>query len=365
MNAPYPAQPTRWIKPLLLLGACTALLLLAMFVMVQFQLFRPADATATWVPIATDTQVNFVPGDSQRLYRFDAHPLETTRLKLDSQTPGFAFVAEVRNSTGDTIAAFNGALENIDIELVPGSGLYQLAVASADATRSGTVLLSVADTTVTPVRTTVSYMPMSAPACSVINSSDADVLVRSAPGDSFTILGTLARSTTLPALGSTDDGWIAVNTAERQGWLRSEVASLNGDCASLPRLLNPTIPNAPADTEVYAMEIDRDGEGSFREVISAPQGDTTDLIWVNIVNLYTTPPSNYREFTLTLNCTGTALDSVRWGSAYSPTLGCGQSLTVPFMIGSSQQPFLVRLPEGSRQSYAAYTLTVTQGGSVG
>jgi hypothetical protein len=193
----------------------------------------------------------------------------------------------------------------------------------------------------------------------------ADVLVRSAPSDTFAMLGTLAPATTLPALGRTDDGWFAVNFAERQGWMRADVAAPQGDCGGLPAILNPTIPAAPADVAAYAIEIDRDGEGSFREVISYPQGDTNDLVWISIINLHTQPPNNYREFTLTLNCEGSGLEAVRWGLAYSPNMTCGQSVVMPFINGSSQQPFSVNLPQGSRQSFVQFTLDVTPAGSVG
>ena len=365
MNAPYTASSNPWIKPLLLIGLLVALIMAALLI-VQFQIFQPADGTrATWVPNAADTHVSFMPGDSERLYRFNANPTDVTLLKLNSETPGFTFAAEVRNSKGDTVAAFGGALENVQIELAPAEGLYQLAVAPADVTRSGTVMLSVGETQVTAVSTNVAYLPVIAPRCSVVNPNAADILVRSAPSDTFTVLGTLPQSTSLPALGHTDDGWIAANYREQQGWLRAEVTALNGDCTILPLILNPTIPIAPSDTQVYVLEVDRDGEGTFREVISAPQGDTNDLIWISVINLYTEPPNNFREFTLTLNCEGAALAGVRWGSAYSPTLSCGQSLNAPFMHGASQQPFMVLLPDGSRQSYARYTLSITPAGGVG
>jgi hypothetical protein len=365
MTAPYAALPNRWIKPLLLLSALAALAVIALLI-VQFRVFQPADGTrATWVPNAADTHVSFMPGDSERFYRFNADPADRTLLKLNSETPGFAFAAEVRNNAGDMVAAFGAVLEQVQIELAPAEGLYQVAVAPADATRSGTVTLSVGDTQATAVRTNVAYVPVIAPRCSVVNPNAADVLVRSAPADTFAMLGTLSTSTALPALGRTDDGWVAVNYAERQGWLRGEVTALSGDCTTLPLLLNPTIPSAPEDSAVYSLEVDRDGEGSFHEVISGPQGDRSDLIWISVVNLYTEPPNNFREFTLTLNCEGSALDAVRWGSAYSPSLVCGQSVNAPFMHDASQQPFVVLLPEGSRQSYAQYTLSVTPAGGVG
>lgn len=365
MNASYPAQPVKWLKPLVLLTSLIVLVALALLI-VELGLFRPADNTqATLLPNSTDTRMNFAPGEAQRLYRFNAHPTDFTVLKLDSETPGFTFAAEVQNDAGDTVARFNGEMEDILIELPPDEGLYQVAVASTNPERYGTVALSVGDGQVMALNASAAYTPLFAPPCSAVNTTTADMLVRSAPSETFGILGTLSSATTLPALGRTDNGWVAVNFAERQGWLRTDVTSLQGDCAALPIILNPTIPSAPGDLAVYAIEIDRDGEGAFREVISSPQGDTNDLLWISIINLHTEPPNNYREFTLTLNCEGSGLDAVRWGLAYNPNMVCGQSVVMPFINGASQQPFSVLLPQGSRQSYVHYTLAITPAGSVG
>lgn len=365
MNVTYPTQPIKWIKPVLVLTMLVVLVAIALLI-IELGLFQPANNTqATLLPTFTNTRVSFTPGEAQRLYRFNAHPTAFTLLKLDSETPGFAFAAEVRNNAGDTVARFNGAMEDVLIELPPDDGQYQVAVASASPERFGTMTLSVGDAQVTEVNTAAAYTPLFAPPCSIVNTTTADVLVRSAPSETFAMLGTLSPATTMPALGRTDDGWFAVNFGERQGWLRTNVTAAQGECAALPAILNPTIPSAPGDVAAYALEIDRDGEGSFREVISSPQGDTNDLIWISVINLHTEPPNNYREFTLTLNCEGSGLEAVRWGLAYNPNMTCGQSVVMPFINGSSQQPFSVTLPQGSRQSYVRFTLGVTPAGSVG
>ena len=365
MNAPYPTQPAHGFK-LVLLFVVFALFIIIALLIVQLDLFQPADSTsATGVPRALDTRISLRPGDSQRLYRFHAQRDDVTLLKLDSETEGFAFAAEVRNTAGSTIALLNGALGSVEIELAPSEGEYEVAVASADPERTGTMRLSLDGGAVTPTEVSAAYTPLVAPRCSALNRTDADLLVRSAPTDAFAILGTLSPSATLPALGRTDSGWISVNYAERQGWLRADMTILQGECVALPRVLDPTIPSAPADVQVYGLEVDRDGDGMFRDMISTPEGDTSDLIWISVVNLHTQAPHNYREFTLSLNCEGAGLEAVRWGSAYNPTLSCGQSVVVPFIHGASQQPFAVMLPEGSRQSYVQYTLFVTPGGSVG
>ncbi len=197
-----------------------------------------------------------------------------------------------------------------------------------------------------------------APPCQ-LTSNEAHALVRSAPSQEYTILGTLSPDRYLPVLGRTDDGWYAVNFAEHQGWLSAERASLVGDCVHLPRLLNPVIPAAPPDPDVYLIEIDRDSSGQMRDAISTPQGDSSDLVWVRAVNLDTKAPNNYREYTLTLNCTGAGVENLRWGAPLYPNLTCGDSVTLPFLNLLNQQPISVVIAPGSTQSYIEYMLTVT------
>lgn len=205
--------------------------------------------------------------------------------------------------------------------------------------------------------------PKLAPQCLVGSAVPGDLLVRSYPGAEFAELGTLVAE--LTALGLTDDGWVTVNYGERRGWLRAENLRFSGVCAALPRVRNPLIPVAAPDAEVFALQVDRDGDGSFRNTISTPEGDALDILWVVIINLYTQPPNNLREFTLTLDCDGAQPDAVRWGWAYeTPTLTCGDALTLPFTLDNPQQPFSITYAPNSPQSYINYVLRVS-GGAAG
>lgn len=205
--------------------------------------------------------------------------------------------------------------------------------------------------------------PKSAPQCSIASAVPGDVYVRSYPGAQFAELGILNGDMT--ALGVTDDGWVTVGYGERRGWLRAENLRFNGACESLPDVRNPLIPTAPLDDQAFAVQIDRDGEGTFSNTISTPEGDSSDVLWVVIINLYSAPPNNLREFTLTMQCDGAQADSLRWGWAYrAPTLRCGDSLTIPFTINASQQPFHITVAPDSPQSYIPYRLAIT-GGAAG
>jgi hypothetical protein len=232
-------------------------------------------------------------------------------------------------------------------------------VSAADPLKAGTVALDLGSAVIAPQ--TLDGTAYRAADCHVTNAVGVDALVRSAPAAQYTILGFLPANGSLPVIGRTDNNWYTVNFAERQGWITGGVVALAGDCGSLPLVRNPTIPNAPADTQAYLLQVDRDASGSFHEKISAPDGDSSDLIWVRIINLDSHPPNNYREFALTLDCTGTGVDAVRWGSAYAPNLTCGGSIVLPFLNGNSQQPIVVLLPPGSHQSYVEYTLSALPG----
>ncbi len=225
---------------------------------------------------------------------------------------------------------------------------------------SATALTSV---TATPTPAPLIDAPKIAPQCTVGSAVTGDLLVRSYPGAEFAELGTLI--TDLTALGITDDGWVTVNYGERRGWLRAENLRFSGVCDVLPTVRNPMIPVAPTDAEVFALQVDRDGEGAFRNTISAPDGDGLDVLWVVIINLYTQPPNNLREFTLTLDCDGSHSEAVRWGWSYhTPTLTCGDALTLPFAVDSPQQPFTITFAPQSPQSYVNYVLRVS-GGAAG
>ena len=69
MNARYPAQTVHWLKPLLLIILALAMLIIFALLIVELDLFHPADNTrATWLPDATDTRVSFTPAERERLY---------------------------------------------------------------------------------------------------------------------------------------------------------------------------------------------------------------------------------------------------------------------------------------------------------
>lgn len=351
-------MPRAWIRltlfsvPLLLLAGAALLFL------------NPRASAPQPQPIPTlladnsETRVEITPGAAPHLYNFSSR-----RLKLGSTTPGFTFAAELRSADGQTVARFSPLLEEVQLTLAAGA-FYQLALTPTDARQTGAVALDLGSAVIAPE--TLDGTAFRAADCQATNGAATAAVVRSAPGAQYALLGLLPADGTLPALGQTDDrAWYTVSFAERLGWVAGSAVGLAGDCAALPVVRNPAIPDAPADAPAFLLQVDRDGSDTFSEAISTPGGDTRDVIWVQIINLDVRPPNNYREFTLTLTCAGTGSAGLRWGSAYAPTLGCGASVVLPFLNSSAQMPIAVQFTPESHQSYVEYALSVQPAAAVG
>jgi hypothetical protein len=117
------------------------------------------------------------------------------------------------------------------------------------------------------------------------------------------------------------------------------------------------LPVAPFDSGTFSLVTDRDGGSQVSEEISYPDGDRADLVQVNVANLFFQPPDNYREFTLTLNCTGTGAEFVRWGAPENPLHSCGSAISLPFLYDYSQQFLSITL---TQPGYVQYTLVAAR-----
>ncbi len=226
-------------------------------------------------------------------------------------------------------------------------------------------------TPLAPVQTNWIDQPMRALNCGVTPTDSAETLVRSAPAERFAPFGTLSEGASLMVLGqtTTQPVWYAVGYAERRGWVAATAGRLVGECAALPNVRNPLIPDAPMDIAAFVIEVDRDGGAVFREALSTPTGDGEDLVWVRLINLYSQPPDNFRVLTMTVRCRNATddsggIDALRWGLANNPTLGCGDSFTFPFIHGDSDRPLLIRLPSSNHQAYLEYELVIQQGDTI-
>jgi hypothetical protein len=184
------------------------------------------------------------------------------------------------------------------------------------------------------------------------------VNIRNGPGLNYSVVGSLLPGSPLPVNGRSDNNWYSVG---QQAWVSGSVVILEGACDALS-VPPPALPVAPLDSATFPLVADRDGSGQISEIISYPDGDRADLIEFNVANLYFQPPDNYREFSVSLVCTGTGFEQVRWGAPENPVLACGSTITIPFLYDYNHQLFTVILPDGSQPGYVSYTLAaaVTQ-----
>ncbi|MCK6578686.1 MAG: hypothetical protein L6Q98_11330 [Anaerolineae bacterium] len=266
-------------------------------------------------------------------------------------------------------AAPSASSFNLALIALPLAALLGFGAAVALFAMIGALPLPAAATSI-PTAAPIAMMPTAQPTlidtpiqalkCRVTNPADTDLLVRSAPDEGFAPLGMLSARAGVQALGrtTTQPVWFAVGFAERRGWIAESAGLLAGDCQALPAIRNPLVPDAPADPPAHVIAIDRDGAGTFRESISTPGGDPEDLVWVRVINLYTAPPNNFREFTLSLECAGTGGEALRWGIVGSPLLRCGDSMTFPFIYGASDRPLTIQFPPGSPQAFVTFALRV-------
>lgn len=121
-------------------------------------------------------------------------------------------------------------------------------------------------------------------------------------------------------------------------------------------------PVAPDDAQAFYLEVDRDGAHQVGDVVSFPDGDSSDVIQMTVTDLTAVSPDNYREFILTLQCTGTGVENVRWGAPENPTQTCGSTISVPFIYNFNRRILIVTLPQGSGQSFVNYRLSATVNG---
>ncbi len=346
-------SPRRWIA-LVIVPSLVALSVVAYLATMRSGSIA---AAAIWLAPNAALAVDIPTGASPRLYAFQTNPAADTFLRLSTDKADFAFTAEIRDSRGGLVASLDGnRLLDARLTIGPGQAVYQIAVGAATAHQPGSVTLALGSPA-----PAVPSPP--APVCGLIAAGNLPAGILSVPQAQAALIGELPVTGLLMARGRLRGGWYAVDAAGKVGWIAAPSVRLQGACAALPLVLDPTIPSAPKDTEPHTLYVDRDGSGSLNGVVGAPLDDTFDAVWVVVLNLYDRPPANYREFRLTLTCTGVGVENLRWGAPQNPSHRCGESLSVPFLYNLSRQPMVALMPSGSEQSYVTYTLSAASHGA--
>lgn len=323
------------------------------------------------------TFVNFPLTASDQIYSFTANPSSSMQVSLYKLPPDLPYEAEVRDNQGNVLAKLGGnSLQNTILTLGPNTGLYEIAIKASQSPQEGILSLLVGDTgsnaqavdttslpylnalAATPAyRTITATNPVESVYCGIRNPTGSNVNIRNGPGTNYPVIGTVPTGGSLLISGRTSTGWLQVTQNNQQGWVFSGVVTVEGICNNLPDLT----PSAAQNTNpgLLEMTVDRDGWGDFNQSLVYTDG-AGDLILFKVSNLQPTLPDNYREFTLTLLCSGTGTEYVRWGAPERPSLYCGHSITVPFTFDFSQQYITVTLADTSGLSNINYTLSATK-----
>jgi hypothetical protein len=367
---------------------------------------QPGSATAADFNTNPQVQVFSIPAD----------PAGATALELAADPAGFAFNGRVFGPNGGLLAAFTG-LPGAILTLPQGAGSATLVLEPASTESTGVVRLATggastggpaAQSTLRPAATQPSITgPAPSDFCNV--SSGGTVNLRSGPGTNFGVVGQLNPGTFLPVQGvSPDRGWYAVTFNNQMVWVSNTVVALNGPCSNLPTVQGPAIqppgptftptgsgtvmpptatlavtatatqpgptlaptdappttgptsaPTAPPDSD-YQVQLDRNNGGSFTQVISYPEGDTTDRISARVSNFDSV--NTFARFNVTLVCSGTGTEFVRWGENQNTNVQCGGNLELTFTNDSNQRFLNVTLPGGSGPAYVSYTLVFVKVG---
>jgi hypothetical protein len=179
----------------------------------------------------------------------------------------------------------------------------------------------------------------------VSSATGGNVNIRSGPGLGYGVVGALTYPETLTAIARSDNAWYQVPANNQYGWISGSVSTLTGKCDNLPTilaasLLPPPTPTPMPAANIFQFQVDRDGWGNFSQNMTAGT-DRSHIIQLTIANLLAQWPNNYREFNLTLACSGQGVESIRWGAPERPTLPCGETISLPFLPGYARQSLAV------------------------
>jgi uncharacterized protein YraI len=329
----------------------------------------------------------------------------------------FAFGVSVFNGAGRLVAAlYGGSQSSVHFTAPSGAETYDAIVFALNG-EGGTLSTQLDGASSSSSSSSSNGQSSDSSSSSSSSSSSADPTVctvtannpntnvRNGPGTNYRILGQFQSSI---ATGYNAD-WYVINYGSGSGWAYSGVVTVSGTCNNLTYVNAPPAPppaatssssgsdnssgqgssptatqqssgsggntgsqpthtppppttapvqTAPNDGD-YRFDVDRDHGGTFSQVISYPDGDTSDRVEVH-VNLGQLSPDNARNVSLLLTCSGTGTENVAFtrGSPNAQRYSCGDTITYRYAHPYGSQNYYVFIDSGSG-SYVNYTLTAT------
>lgn len=332
---------------------------------------RPNHVHATLVP---DVPTQVFVETTEQVYNFTALDVPTT-LRVRANPPTLAYIAEVRDATGQLAATLSGGgpLENAQVTLPGGSGAYEVRVRTA-ADTGGTVELTVqgpgeAATQARPKTPAdaIQATTVAGDAGTCRLTAPADLTVYQGPGATFPPAGAMSagRSSAAEARTAGTDGamWYRVRAGAAVGWLAGGQVTASGACAELPLVSaggtgGPTtsadVAPAPFDADSYTVPVDAATGATFSEVVSYPDGDTLDRLW-----LVAEAMPVERTFAVQVACVGAGAAALRWGPPENPVLGCGGTFTTTLTPEVTRRGLLVTMPGGGLPGRVQYRVDVS------
>jgi len=329
-----------------------------------------ADSVNLLLQPDSPTIVSFPLMAASQIYAFTADAQVPLQVSLVPITHDFTYTAELRDERGGVMATVSSsAIQNAILTVGPGSQRYAVAIKSDNTNLQGILSMQVAranisNTVPEAVRAggqspiVVPYQPVAASIpndplapCSASSSTGVNVNLRSGPGMNFGVVSALVYGTALTVSGKSNNGWYQVVDNGQVLWVAESVTTLAGDCKNLLDVTPQT-----ANSGTVQLSIADSGWGSLNDNITSMVGSADDLIIVTAP----TVGQSYQEFTLTLVCSGSGADSLRWGAAEKPTLKCGSSVVVPMTANYRQQMIAVTLPISTVYNTVQYTLMASR-----
>lgn len=323
------------------------------------------------------TMVSFPLMAAAQIYAFTADAQLPMQISLVPITRNLTYTAELRDERGGVMATVaSSAIQDAVLTVDPGSQRYTVVIKSDNNTLQGILSVQVARSggvsaniaamkAAVPTPEIVPFQPVAivnTPAayepCAAASSTGVSVNLRSGPGTEFGVVGTLVYGTVLSVYGKSNNGWYQVIENGQLFWVAGSVTSITGDCAALPDVTPPTL--QPVDSSVRLVIADN-GWGSVNENVDSAATNSNDLIVISSPTVDSTA-QHYQEFTLTLLCSGSGAEGLRWGAIEAPSLKCGGSVVMPLTEAYREQMIAVTLPQSSTYSEVQYTLMAARRG---
>ncbi|MBN2472029.1 MAG: SH3 domain-containing protein [Anaerolineae bacterium] len=208
-----------------------------------------SSAVSMSLPPNSPASFNIPPGAQPVRYSFNALPDAPLTLLITSDSPGFAYSAQVYDGQGQPVAQLGGAaIQGTSLIIGPDNGLYEISVSGLRPESQGAVTLLLSSGGVSPDSTPVPVVTATPANCQVAPQGNTRINIRSGPSTAFPIVAQLAPGTSQEVIGQSSDGtWYVINVAGRRGWVAGSVTVLEGTCSSLPFFESPPTPTpAPA-----------------------------------------------------------------------------------------------------------------------